>query len=180
MSTRAQPAATERWRGKIAKQFDPKPEYLIPILQFVQGEEGYLPPEAMEATARHLRLPTSKVYGVASFYAQFNFEPQGKHNVTVCRGTACHVRGSGPLLRDMETRLGIGPGETTKDLGFTLKTVACFGSCALAPVVVVNGRVHGRQSKASLKTVIDHVDSTGQDKKAQQQKKKPTARKRGK
>lgn len=155
MSNGPQPIATERWRGKIAESFESRTDQLIPILQFIQNEEGYLPPEAMEAAARHLRLPTSKVYGVASFYAQFNFTPQGRNKLTICRGTACHVRGSGPLLREMEGYLGVGPGGTTEDLSFTLETVACFGACALAPVVVINDVVHRQQTRGSLRKLVE-------------------------
>jgi NADH:ubiquinone oxidoreductase subunit E len=157
MSNAPQPIAMDTWRGKIAEKFASKPEYLIPILQHIQSEEGYLSSQAMEAAARHLRLPTSKVYGVASFYAQFNFTPQGKNKLTVCRGTACHVRGSGPLLREMEGFLGIEPGTTTEDMSFTLETVACFGACALAPVVVINDIVYRQQTRTSLKNLVAHT-----------------------
>jgi NADH-quinone oxidoreductase subunit E len=139
---------------KIAEHFEPDPRYLIPILQFIQSEAGFLSPEAMQSAARYLRIPESKVYGVASFYAQFRFEPRGKHTVTICRGTACHVRGSRVLLREIEKELGVEAGGTSGDMLFTLETVACFGSCALAPVVVVDGRVYGRQTAASLKKLV--------------------------
>jgi len=147
----------ERWRGLIAEKFESKPESLIPILQHIQTHEGYQSPQAMEAAARHLRLPTSKVYGVASFYAQFNFTPQGKNKLTVCRGTACHVRGSGPLLREMENYLGVDAGQTTEDMSFTLETVACFGACALAPVVVLNEVVYRQQTRSSLRGLVAHT-----------------------
>ncbi len=151
------PIPNSGWPEKIAEKFTPDPRYLIPILQFIQSESGYLSPQAMQAAARYLRISESKVYGVASFYAQFHFEPRGRNKVTVCRGTACHVRGSGRLLADLEKHLGVAAGGTTGDLKFTLETVACFGACALAPVAVVNGRVHGRQSSASLKKLVDAV-----------------------
>ena len=137
--------SVEKWKKKIARKFESKPQYLIPALQYVQSEEGYLSPEGMSAVSRFLNLSEAKVYGVASFYAQFHFEPRGRNTVTVCRGTACHVRGSGPILADLERKLAVQAGGTTDDLSFSLETVACFGSCALAPVVVANGRVHGRQ-----------------------------------
>jgi NADH-quinone oxidoreductase subunit E len=145
------------WPEKIAGKFEPKARYLIPILQFIQSQAGYLPPEAMQAAARYLRISESKVYGAASFYAQFYFEPRGRNKVTICRGTACHVRGSGRLLGDLEKHLGIAAGGTTKDLSFTLETVACFGACALAPVAVVNSRVYGRQTSTSLKKMVDEA-----------------------
>jgi len=169
------------WLKRIAARFEPREQYLIPILQFIQTEAGYLPPEAMRAAARHLRLSEAKIYGVASFYAQFHFEPRGRHKVTICRGTACHVRGSARLLTDMEHQLGIKAGGTTEDLSFTLETVACFGACALAPVVVLDDQVLRQQTSASLKKIIA---ATGggtarlPSGKKQQRTKKATTRKR--
>jgi NADH:ubiquinone oxidoreductase subunit E len=109
----------------------------------------------MRATAEHLRVSNSRVFGVASFYSQFHFEPGGLHRITVCRGTACHVRGSGSVLRKLEKHLGVPAGGTTEDLQFTLETVACFGSCALAPVVVGNSRVYGRQTATTAVALVD-------------------------
>jgi NADH-quinone oxidoreductase subunit E len=149
--------AIEGWVSKIAASFDPKPQYLIPVLQYVQGDCGYLPPEAMRATAQFLKVPESKVFGVASFYAQFHFEPRGKHTLTICRGTACHVRGSARLVEEMEKHLDVVAGGTTGDMSFTLETVACVGACALAPLVVVDEKAHGRQTPTSLKKVVDAI-----------------------
>ena len=106
---------------------------LIPVLQETQEKLGYLPAEAMERIAKYLHLPASTVYGVVTFYAQFKLVPSGKRIVRVCRGTACHVRGGARILREVEKRLGIKPGETTEDWEYTLETVACIGACALAP-----------------------------------------------
>ena len=150
-------ASISKWQKKIASKFDSRPQYLIPVLQYVQNEEGYLPPEAMSAAANHLGVSESKVYGVASFYAQFHFEPRGKHIVTICRGTACHVRGSAGIPQDLEKKLGIKAGETTKDLEYSIETVACFGSCALAPVVVADTKVHGRQTSASASRLVEQL-----------------------
>jgi NADH-quinone oxidoreductase subunit E len=150
---------SSQWIEKIGKNFDSKPQYLIPILQFIQSDAGYLAPDAMQAAARFLRISESKVYGVASFYAQFYFEPRGKHTLTICRGTACHVRGSARLVEEMEKHLDVEAGGTTKDLNFTLETVACVGACALAPLVVVDKKAHGRQTPNSLKKVVDEVRS---------------------
>ena len=119
---------------------------LIPILQEAQERFGYLPGEVMQWIAKFLRLPESTVYGVATFYAQFKFPPIGKRIVKVCRGTACHVRGGARILREVEKQLGIKPGETTDDLEYSLETIACFGSCALAPVVVIDKIVYGRMT----------------------------------
>jgi NADH-quinone oxidoreductase subunit E len=117
---------------------------LIPILQAVQGELGYLPEKAMKQVSRFLGVPESKIFGIATFYAQFKLVPTGRNVIKVCRGTGCHVRGAPKLLGELEKQLGIKPGETTSDGEYTLETVACFGSCALAPVVVVNEKVEGR------------------------------------
>jgi len=150
------------WRDRISSHFESRPEYLIPILQFIQEEAGYLPPESMLATARHLRIASSKVYGVASFYAQFVFEPQGEHRITICRGTACHVKGSGRIESELSGHLSVPPGGTTEDLLFTLESVACVGACALAPVVVVSGEVHADQSVASVKRTVNKLRKQSQ------------------
>jgi NADH:ubiquinone oxidoreductase subunit E len=115
---------------------------LIPILQRVQGELGYLPELAM----RH---------GIATFYAQFKLVPTGRKIIRVCRGTGCHVRGATRLLSELEKELGIRPGETTPDLEYTLETVACFGSCALAPIVVVDDKVHGRMTVPGVRKLVE-------------------------
>jgi NADH-quinone oxidoreductase subunit E len=154
--------SVDEWRANIESHFDPKPEYMIPILQHIQQEAGYLSPESMLATARHLRIPESKVFGVASFYAQFFFEPQGEHRITICRGTACHVKGSGRIESELSTYLNVPPGGTTGDLLFTLESVACVGACALAPVVVVSGEVHADQSVASCKKTVDKLRKKSQ------------------
>lgn len=145
----------EQWEQKLGENFSRESQLLIPALQFVQGEAGYLPPKGMTAVARHLRVSEAKVFGVASFYAQFHFEPRGRNTVTVCRGTACHVRGSGRMLHDIESHLGVEAGGTTEDLQFSVETVACYGSCALAPVVVINEQVMGGQSASVIKGNID-------------------------
>jgi NADH-quinone oxidoreductase subunit E len=129
-------------------------EAVIPLLQSAQAEFGYVPREAMEGIARVLRMPPAVVQGIATFYAQFRFHAPGRHNVTVCRGTACHVRGSGRLLDELQALLKVRPQETTPDGEYTLETVACFGSCALAPVISVDGRVHGQLSPAKAHALV--------------------------
>jgi len=130
---------------------------LIPVLQKVQEEIGYLPEEAVSEIAYFLGVSESEVYGVASFYAQFRFIRQGEHTVKVCQGTACHVRGGRRILETVERELGIQPGETTEDYKFSLERVACFGSCALAPVMVVDKTVYGRMTTAKArKTLAEH------------------------
>ena len=127
---------------------------LISILQEAQEKFGYLSPQVMEGVADFLGLSASTVYSVATFYAQFKFEPTGKRTVKVCRGTACHVRGGAQILREVERILGIKPGETTDDFEYSLETIACFGSCALAPVMVVDKNVYGRMTKAKVAQIL--------------------------
>jgi NADH-quinone oxidoreductase subunit E len=127
---------------------------LIPILQEAQESFGYLPAEVMQKIAKFLRLPESVVYGVGTFYAQFTFIPTGRKKVRVCRGTACHVRGGARILREVEKQLGIKPGQTSADMEYSLETIACFGSCALAPVMVINKNVYGRMTTAKVAQVL--------------------------
>lgn len=141
--------------SEILRSYQGKEEELIPILQQVQLEYGYLPEIAMQKIARFLHMPESDVFGVATFYAQFKLVPTGKKIIKVCRGTACHVRGGAKILKEVQKQLGIGPGETTPDLEYSLETVACFGACALAPVVVENEKVHGRMAVQKVKTIVN-------------------------
>ncbi len=127
---------------------------LIPILQQVQQAFGYLPEEAMSQIADFVNVPECSVYGVATFYAQFKFVPLGRNIIKVCRGTGCYVKGAPRLLDEIETRLGIKDGETTPDMEYTLETVACFGSCALAPVMVVNDRVYGNVTVEKVRGIL--------------------------
>jgi len=138
----------------ILSQYDGESADLISILQAAQGRFGYLPKEVMQGIAKFLRLPESTVYGVSTFYAQFKLTPSGKTIVKVCRGTSCHVRGGVRILREVEKQLGIGPGETTDDMEYSLETVACFGSCALSPVVVINTTVYGRMTPAKVGRIL--------------------------
>jgi len=123
---------------------------LIPVLQEAQERFGYLPTEVMQKIAKFLRLPESTVFGVSTFYAQFKLTPTGRRIVKVCRGTACHVRGGARILREVEKHLGIKPGETSDDLEYSLETIACFGSCALAPVMVIDKNVYGRMKTTKV------------------------------
>jgi len=123
-------------------------------LQETQEQFRYLPAEAMREIARFLRVPESTIYGVCTFYAQFKLTPLGRKIVKICRGTACHVRGGAKILEETEKLLGIKAGETTEDLEYTLETIACFGSCALAPVMVIDDNVHGRMTTSKVKSVI--------------------------
>ncbi len=115
---------------------------LIPLLQEVQDTTGYLSREAVVRIGEHLRLPSSKIYGVATFYNQFRFQPLGRYHVQVCRGTACHVKGSQQTLSAIQRSLNIKPGQTSRDGLFSLEVVACLGACGLAPLMAVNGEFH--------------------------------------
>lgn len=157
MRGRTSEAAVTRWRRQIADNFDAVPESLIPALQHVQRKAGYLPREAITAVSRYLNVPESRVFGVASFYALFHLEPQGRDRITVCRGTACHIHGSAALLETLEKELGIKAGETTADQRLSLTTVGCLGPCALATPVVVNDRLYGRQTNTSVRLLMKEL-----------------------
>ena len=131
---------------------------LIPILQGAQEIYGYLPKEVLLIIARELKLPPSRVFGVVTFYAQFHLEPRGRNIVKVCLGTACHVRGGSKIYERMQEVLGVGDGETTEDLRYTLETVACLGCCGLSPVVMVNDDTHGRLEPEDLKSIVDQYE----------------------
>lgn len=128
----------------------------IPALQKVQEKLGYLPEEAISEIAKFLGLSRNEVYGVATFYAQFRFERQGEHAVRVCQGTACHVRGGKRILDTAIEESGVKPGETSPDYKVSLETVACFGACALAPVMVVDNTVYGKMTTAKARQVLDN------------------------
>jgi NADH-quinone oxidoreductase subunit E len=131
---------------------------LIPVLQKVQEALGYLSDEAMREVAAFTRVPESTVFGVATFYSQFKFSPVGRNIIKVCRGTGCYVKGAPRLLDEVEKILCIKDGETTADMEYTLETVACFGSCALAPVVVINDKVYGSVTPDMLQTLLTDGD----------------------
>jgi NADH-quinone oxidoreductase subunit E len=131
-----------------------KKDDLIPILQETQAAIGYLPAEAMRYIARFVDTTPNDVFGVATFYAQFRFKPTGRKRIMVCRGTACHIRGGPRLLDEVRQVLNIEDGEMTPDGEYSLETAACFGSCALAPVMVINDRVYGRMTPARVREVL--------------------------
>lgn len=127
---------------------------LIPLLQEVQEAHGYLSREAVVRVGEHLKLPASKVYGVATFYNQFRFQPLGRYHVQVCRGTACHVKSSQQTLMAIQRTLQIKPGQTSRDGVFSLEVVACLGACGLAPLMAVNGEFYaGATSERATKVI---------------------------
>jgi len=127
---------------------------LIGVLQDVQEHFGYLPPAALRETSRRMRIPLSRVWGVVSFYAQFYTTPRGKHTVRCCRGTACHVKGAGRVLDAVQRELGVEEGETTPDMLFYLETVACLGTCFLAPVMMIDSTYYGRLTPRRIASVL--------------------------
>ncbi len=129
---------------------------LIPILQEVQEAEGWLSEDAILKIGRHLNLPVSKIFGVATFYNQFRFQPKGKFHIQVCRGTACHVLGSATVLQELEKYLKLKTDETSRDGMFSLEVVACIGACGLAPVITVNGEFHAKVTSESIKKIVDN------------------------
>lgn len=129
-------------------------EELISILQDIQGRFGYLPKDAMLRVSKFLSIPESRVYAVASFYAQFRFKPMGKNTVMVCRGTACHVKGAPRILDEFKRELGVDENETTEDKEYTLETVACLGCCALAPCAMINDEVAANLTPQKVKALF--------------------------
>lgn len=139
-----------------------KRDALIPILQEVQDEEGFLSKEAIVRIGHHLGLPASKIYGVATFYNQFRFLPLGKYHIQVCRGTACHVKGSAGVLDALQRALGVEAGETTRDGLFSIEVVACIGACGLAPVVSINGEFFAGMTPEKIQKVIEQYRTQAQ------------------
>ncbi|MFW9924092.1 MAG: NADH-quinone oxidoreductase subunit NuoE [Candidatus Thorarchaeota archaeon] len=130
---------------------------LIPLLQQIQDEFGYLPKEALEKLADYLGMPLSRIYGVATFYSQFNFKPLGKYVVKVCHGTACHVNGAVNIAEEIQNELGIKENETSDDGLVTLQPVACLGCCSLAPVIMVNEKVYGNLTPAAVRKIAKKI-----------------------
>ncbi|MBI4723391.1 MAG: NADH-quinone oxidoreductase subunit NuoE [Candidatus Stahlbacteria bacterium] len=138
----------------IIQKHKTQKEALIPILQDIQVELNWLPPEAIKEVAQKLAIPLIDVYGVASFYRAFSLKPRGKHIITVCLGTACHVRGGARIVAEVSRKLNIEPDETTEDMQFTLETVNCLGCCAIGPVVVIDGEYYGGVTSSKVNSII--------------------------
>ncbi|EFC92043.1 NADH dehydrogenase (ubiquinone) 24 kDa subunit [Dethiosulfovibrio peptidovorans DSM 11002] len=144
--------------SEIVSPWKSKHGGLIPILQSIQGEFGYLPTEALKTVSKDLKIPEAEIYGVATFYAQFHLNPRGRHVVRVCRGTACHVRGSQKILDMVKEITGINENETTKDLRFTIEPVACLGACGLAPVMMVDDQTFGRLEPSKVREILEKFE----------------------
>ena len=142
----------------IFEKYQRKPDQLIPILQNVQREFGYIAPESVKHISKYLRISENQIFGVSSFYAQFRFTPPGRHSVKVCLGTACHVKGGATLLEMLERELGISCGETTPDRRFDLERVACLGCCALSPVVQIDADIYSRMTVNKLSELLKQYE----------------------
>jgi len=140
---------------EIVNERRSQPNQLIEVLHNVQESHGYLSEEAIQSVSRGLGVPLIDVYSVASFYKAFRLKPAGKHALTICMGTACHVRGAHLLLDQAASQLGIGPGEVTEDGLFSIECVNCLGACALGPIVTENGNYHDHMTPAKLRKLID-------------------------
>lgn len=128
---------------------------LIPLLQAIQNAYGYLPKPILMEMSRRTGIEASRIYGVATFYEQFYLEPHGRHTIRCCRGTACHVRGGPKITEALVQVLGVEPGGTTEDMCFTFETVACLGTCFLAPVIMVNNDYYGNLSARKIKKILE-------------------------
>ncbi|SDL50067.1 complex I 24 kDa subunit family protein [Halarsenatibacter silvermanii] len=135
---------------------------LIPVLQDIQTIYGWLPEQALVRASRKLNVPSIELYGVASFYEQFRLKPLGDYHIVVCTGTACHVRGAPLLMSELERNLGIAEGEVTPDQKFSLEGARCVGTCAVAPVIIVNGEYHGNMDKKKLGQLIEELKEGGE------------------
>jgi len=140
--------------NNILEKYPKEKRYTLAILQDIQREFNYIPKETLDMVSEYLDTPVSKLYGMATFYKALSLTPKGEHIVTVCDGTACHVRGSYSVLEEVEKILGIMPGETTKDGSFSLQIVNCLGSCAIAPVMVVDEKFYGKLTPNMIKEII--------------------------
>ncbi len=148
----------EKALKEILSSYKGREDELIPILQEVQEKFGYLPEQVMLAVAKFVGVPESRVYAVASFYAQFRSTPIGRNTIMVCRGTACHVRGASRVLEEIKRQLGIEEGETTKDMEYTLETVACIGCCGLSPCIMINKKVEAKMTPKKVQELFPKRD----------------------
>jgi len=139
----------------LARHRDAGREALIPLLQELQEAEGFISEAAVTAIGRHLRLPASKIYGVATFYNQFRFQPRGRYHVMVCRGTACHVKNSARVLDTVRRVLKLEPGQTSRDRLFSLEVVACMGACGLSPVININGEFYAKVTPRKVEQILE-------------------------
>lgn len=149
----------------IIERYQAKGSAILAILQDIQAKERYLPREVLEQVGERLHIPINKIYRIATFYRAFSLTPRGKHEVCVCMGTACHVRGAQRIVDQVNLQLGIRPGETTKDQNFTLETVNCLGVCAAGPVIAIDGQYFGKMSSTKVEGTLKKFQPDKKDKK---------------
>ena len=142
---------------RILKRYNNQRSSIIAILQDIQSEYNYIPRDSLVKISESMGIPLSSLYSMASFFKAFSLEPRGKHLVTVCLGTACHIRGGPRIVEEAGRLLGIKPGETTEDKKFTFETVNCLGCCALGPVMVIDGKYTGKVTVSSVKDILKRV-----------------------
>lgn len=142
---------------KLIDEFERDQRELIHILHEVQKKFGYIPAEAVSRISKQLKISESEIFGVLTFYKAFSLKPRGEHLVTVCMGTACHVRGAPVILDEFKRKLGIESGETTEDNQFTLETVNCVGACALGPIAITDGEYHGQLKSREVDKIIEEL-----------------------
>lgn len=130
---------------------------LIPVLQEIQKAYGYLPPAVLTWVSEHTGIPTSRMYGVITFYTQFYLQPHGKHTVRCCRGMACHVRGGKKVFNSVRSMLGIDDGETSEDMLFSLETISCLGACDLSPVMVIDNTYYGKMTARRAEQILNQI-----------------------
>jgi NADH-quinone oxidoreductase subunit E len=138
----------------IIDRYEGRESSILAILQDIQAKDKYLPKETLEHLGERLRIPVNKIYRIATFYRAFSLTPRGRHEVCVCMGTACHVRGAQRIADQINLELGIRPGETTRDRNFTLETVNCLGVCAAGPVVAIDGQYFGKMSPGKVEGTL--------------------------
>lgn len=148
---------------KILSEFDKDQKELIHVLHKIQAKNGYIPADMISQISRHLKISESEIFGVLTFYKAFTLEPRGKHLITICLGTACHVRGAPAILDEFERKLNIKAGETTEDKMFTFETVNCVGACALGPIIIADGEYHGQMRTREVDKVIEKIKKEKRD-----------------
>lgn len=148
---------TDQHIDDIMDRYPSKPEYLIGLLQDIQEHQGYISREAMVLASEHTQVPLTQAYSVATFYQSFRLEPPGEHEIKVCLGTACHLKGGQALVDGLSRSLKVAPGETTDDLLFTLSTVNCVGACAIAPVALVDDDYHAGTTIQKFEKELDKI-----------------------
>ncbi|MFW6382165.1 MAG: NAD(P)H-dependent oxidoreductase subunit E [Bacillota bacterium] len=147
----------DKFKNKKSRDKDKTQSVLLPVLQDIQKVYGWLPEKTLIRTSQELSVPLVSLYGIASFYNEFRLKPLGKYHIVVCTGTACHVRGAGLLVSELERMLGIKAGEVTPDQMFSLETARCIGACAVAPVIIIDGEYHGNVTKKEIKSIMNEL-----------------------